>query len=234
MQKKVELGFLIFGVLTIVNLSAEFLRLPNLIFLSKPLLITTIAIVYYLATKLENRFHLYLFLGFVFSIGGDTFLMFVEEDASKQHFFLLGLVSFLITHLFYARAFLALSTKGNGFVEKNKWLIIPFILFLIAYSYYLWDGIPEDLRIPVVIYSTVIVLMAITCLNLKGQINDSIFQLLILAVFLFVCSDSIIGLNKFKGDILQIPYPRLLIMIPYLLCQYLLARAGIKLVSLKL
>ena len=154
--------------------------------------------------------------------------MFVENDAQKEHFFLLGLGSFLITHLFYLLAFLNVPTaKSQGLFSQKKWLLLPFVIYLIGNTFFLWPDIPADLRIAVFVYSSMIIAMTAGAINLKPILNTRTFNLLLLGVGLFVLSDSIIGLNKFKAHQISLPYPRLLIMIPYLLGQYFIAKAGV-------
>ncbi|MGB1217990.1 MAG: lysoplasmalogenase family protein, partial [Saprospiraceae bacterium] len=78
---------------------------------------------------------------------------------------------------------------------------------------------------PVVVYSSVIVVMALACLNLKGRIPMGIFQLLFLGVVFFVISDTLIGINKFKTPIL---YGQSWIMLLYLTGQWLIMEGTIK------
>ena len=70
--------------------------------------------------------------------------------------------------------------------------------------------------------------MAITALNLKTKLPSGIFFILFFGVLLFLFSDSIIALNKFKSNDLQIPYPRVLIMCTYITAQFLIAFSTLK------
>jgi len=228
MQYKNKIWVYIFVVLTVLNLSAEFLDSQMLIYCTKPLLLTVLSVFYFLNTKALTTFTKFILLGFILSIFGDTFLMFVENDADKQHFFLLGLGSFLLTHIFYLFAFLKYESPQEGFIAKNKWIIGIFLAYLVGNTLFLWSDIPPDLRIAVAIYSTAILAMTIAALNMYGKVPNHLFRLLFLGVLLFVISDSIIGLNKFKADEIPLPYPRLLIMIPYLLGQLLIALSTIQ------
>jgi uncharacterized membrane protein YhhN len=49
-----------------------------------------------------------------------------------------------------------------------------------------------------------------------------------LGAILFILSDSVIALNKFKSDDLNIPMPRLIIMVTYILGQFLIVEGVIK------
>jgi len=228
--KNIFLVYIFIG-LSLLNLSAEFINSSMLIYLTKPLLMTVLSVFYFTNTKAQTAFTKFVFLGFILSIFGDTFLMFVENNPDKQMFFLLGLGSFLLTHIFYAIAFAKYPSKVEGFIQKNKWIIGLFLAYLVGNTLFLWADVPADLRIAVMIYSTAIVTMTAIAVNLKGKISDDHFKLLIIGVLLFVISDSIIGLNKFKSHEITLPYPRLLIMVSYLLSQLLIALSTIKITN---
>lgn len=228
MKPKNNIWIVAFVLLSILNLLAEYLGSKNLIYATKPFLMVVLSIYFYLETKISTRYFQYVFIAFIFSFFGDTFLMFVENEPDKAHFFLLGLGSFLFTHLFYLIAFLSIPlAKTKGFLIQKKLLILPFIIYLIGNLLFLLPDINTDLQIPVIVYSSMIIAMTMAALNLKNILSKSIFQTLFIGVVLFVISDSIIGINKFKSATMTIPYPRLMIMIPYLLSQYLIARASI-------
>ena len=215
----------LFVIFSLINIFAEAGQIINLIFATKPLLMIFLSLWFYLETKEKtSRFTRYILGGFVFSFFGDTFLMFNENGVGGEIFFLLGLGSFLITHLFYVAAFLEYRKLEVGFVGKNKWLFLPFALFLLMNTAFLWKGIPIDMKIPVVVYSSAIVAMTMSGLNLKTKISKEIFQILFGGVLLFLISDTFIGINKFHTEL---PFARILIMIPYLLGQYFIAKGGI-------
>ena len=52
-------------------------------------------------------------------------------------------------------------------------------------------------------------------------------EYLIIGVLLFMLSDSLIGLNQFKKEAIQIPFPRLAIMGTYILAQLLIVKGSI-------
>ena len=213
----------LFFILTFVNLAAEFTTSTWLIFATKPLLMVCLSLWFYLHNiSFPSRFRNFILLGFIFSIFGDTFLMFNENGHESQHYFMLGLGSFLFTHVFYLLGFLSLDKEKVGLLRRKLFLILPFLLFLIGNIIFMWPDVPPPLRIAVAIYSTVIVSMAAGCMNLFDLVPSSMFWTLLAGVLLFVLSDSIIGLNKFKQHVFSLPSPRLLIMVPYLLSQYLI------------
>lgn len=225
MKNNSNILLLLFAIFSLANIGGEILHSVNLIFATKPMLMTLLSIWFYLETKEKsNRFTRYILGGFVFSIFGDTLLMFNENGLGEEIFFLLGLGSFLITHLFYVAAFLEYQKEEVGFVAQNKWLFLLFAAFLIMNTTFLWKGIPIDMKIPVVIYSLAIVAMTMSCLNLKTKTLKTAFQILFSGVLLFLISDTFIGINKFHTEL---PYARILIMIPYLLGQYLIGKGAL-------
>lgn len=220
---------LLFFILCLLNLFGEYHYNSTLIFATKPLLLSTLSIHFFLnSTTLPSTFRKAILGGLIASIAGDTFLMFVENKEGYEHFFLLGLGSFLITHLLYLFGFSSFPSQVKGWVAQRPWMLFFFVAYLLANCIFLWPDLPKNLKVPVIVYSTAIVAMTVAALNLKGKILAPAFQLLIAGVLLFVCSDSIIALNKFKSTQLSLPYPRLLIMVTYLVGQYLIVQGCLR------
>ena len=84
------------------------------------------------------------------------------------------------------------------------------------------------MQIPISIYSSVIILMVIAALNWKDYINKQAFKFVFWGALLFMFSDSIIALNKFKS---AIPQAHIWIMSLYLLGQYLIVRGNIEMMQ---
>ena len=222
-----------FGGCTLFNLWAEFNQFTLLIYLSKPLLLTSLALFFYVNTKTHvGRFSWFIFSGLCFSILGDSILMLSENQSQSQHFFIWGLLSFLCTHICYLLAFLDIASLKTGWVRKNLWMALCALTLLFGNIGFLWYDLPIGLKAPVVIYSTVIIMMVLGCFNLKDRIPPSIFKGLLIGVLLFMISDNIIALNKFKSDSFLLFQPRLLIMSTYLLSQYLICTHSLNLSSI--
>ena len=186
-----------------------------------------LAIWFYFQTKNHSSiFRQLILLALFFSWGGDTLLMFVASEG--EHFFLFGLVSFLLTHILYTTAFLKAVPWREGFLWKNKWVVIPFLILFLGFQKYLLPDITEAMRIPVAVYSSVIIVMVLAALNWNNLVDKKAFQLVFFGALLFMFSDSIIALNKFKS---AIPQAHLWIMSLYLLGQYLVAQGGIEIMK---
>ena len=231
-KSKFNFLLILFAILSFINLFAEYTNHVLLIFISKPLLLTMLSLYFYLNTKRnKTKFKRYILLALIFSIIGDTLLMFVENPPAKEEFFLFGLGSFLLTHIFYMLAFINFPNAKKGLIQQNKYMLIFFFIFLIGNIAFLWSGLNKDLKIPVIIYSTAIVAMIASCLNLKGILAKNIFEIILLGAILFLISDSLIGINKFKSDQIHLWQARLLIMLTYLLGQLLITIGTVRAVQ---
>ena len=198
-----------------------------LIFATKPLLMVTLFVWFYLQTKesANSKFRKYLLLSIVFAFGGDTFLMFLPFD---EIFFLLGLGSFLIGQLFYVFAF------SNSIVHSKKPFNKPLgiallIIFLGYYGILMFSLYPylEDFLIPVLVYGIAVCAMGGSAGWRLNKVSRQSFTLVFVGAMLFVLSDTIIAVNQFlyKGNLLN---AQVFIMITYVLAQYLIAKGSVK------
>ena len=212
-------------LLSLLNLYGEYSRAELLIFITKPLLLTTLALWFYQELRpISARFPRYILAGLIFSIGGDVLLMLVENGPKNENFFLLGLGSFLLAQLSYMLGFVSYPEARHGLIARTAWRAWPFGLFLAGMFGILWPGLSGPMRAPVGLYACAIVGMATAAFNLRPLVAGRAFRGLMAGILLFLLSDSLIALNKFRADMASIPYARLLIMATYLLGQYWIAR----------
>jgi len=180
---------------------------------------------YFLATK-EKRTtsHWLIFVGFIFSWSGDVNLMFVHW---QEYFFLLGLVSFLVTHVLYIIAFHKDSNKGGTrrLTQSKPHVAIPIIILYLGLLFLLYDGIENEMKIPVIVYASVITGMVLAAINRFKRVSSSSFQLVFFGAFLFMLSDSMIALNKFYQPF---EWASTGIMTTYITAQYLIAQGTIR------
>lgn len=206
----------IYLIVTVLNLFAGYSHNETLAFYTKPFLMPLLALWFFVQTKIQPSTFRNLILGALFfSWGGDVLLMFVESQG--EHFFLMGLLSFLITHILYATAFFKIVSLKKGFLQKRKWVVIPFLFFYLAFNYYLIPDVAKEMQIPILIYSSVIILMVLAALNWSTFVADITFQLVVTGAIAFMLSDMIIALNKFKSPV---PNAAVWIMVLYLFGQY--------------
>ncbi|MDO8368594.1 MAG: lysoplasmalogenase [Saprospiraceae bacterium] len=212
-----NLPLLAFFTIALLHLFGLTVGNNTLVISTKPLLMPLLG-VWLIATaslRKEQSFLRNTVLGaLVFSTLGDVLLMF-----SEALYFLLGLGSFLLAHVFYITAFSSISDFKNGFLSKNYGWAIPFLAFPALLLIFLWEGIPADMKLPVAAYAGVISLMALSVLNLKGKIADSTFWTLLAGAVLFLISDSLIAIGKFGQPFEGV---RLAVMGTYIGGQFLL------------
>ena len=149
----------------------------------------------------------------VFAWLGDVLLQ-VGSD-----YFTFGLASFLIMQLIYAFVF-AKDWKSNVLtVLLSLATLIGYSLYLINY---LWDFLFGD-KLPVIVYTIAITLMAFTAINRSGQVKG--YSYVVIGVLLFVFSDTVLAVNNF-GPGFQ--YGGLAVMITYVTAQYLIVEGYAK------
>ena len=215
--------YIILGLLEIV---AEYLTNDPLRFATKPLLMPVLIWFYVLSLSgTMSKIHRFMLISFVFSWVGDVALMFVGMN---PNFFLLGLVGFLITHLFYAVAFTHVVDKNAIPLLKQKiWIAIPLAIYFAGLIAVVFPAVEAAMKIPVAIYSIVIATMVLFAINRYGRVSDTSFALVMSGVFLFMFSDSLIALNKFLYKD-KLPFAGVLIMLLYIAGQYLIAKGMLR------
>ncbi len=162
-----------------------------------------------------NRFHSLILVALVFSWIGDITLQLTQFQES---FFLVGLGSFLITQLIYMIAFF--NTPGKNILFFRKvYLLIPIVIFGWGILWLLSEGL-GDMKLPVTVYTMVILSMLLAAINREQKVNRQSFLLVLVGAILFVLSDSMIAINKFTQPF---ELARIAIMSSYITAQYLIA-----------
>ncbi len=154
-----------------------------------------------------DRYSKLISAGLFFCLGGDLLLL-------NEGLFVFGLLSFLIAHVLFMLAFYF---KSNHHHSIGVLGVLSFIGA--SYYYFLLDDL-GDLSIPVFIYIAVIVLMAWRGINLARSHSQQVYKLIGLAVLLFMISDALIAINKFK---MSFELSSILILSTYWLSIYLIA-----------
>ena len=203
----------ILHILSII-LDIDWLRLTT-----KPLLMVFLGLYLYYSVPM-NRFTQLMLIGVAFSMIGDTMLMF----EAKPIYFVIGLGSFLIAHVFYILGMSVFPRFKEGVLIKHWWIAIPVIAYSGLLLRFLLPAL-GDMTIPVVIYSFVILLMGLSAINMFNRTSQEAAQLLMFGAILFIFSDSVIAINKFRYEALQIPFPTLVIMFTYILGQFLIVES---------
>lgn len=178
-----------------------------LFYILKPLTIVLIILFPLLAGSDWFTYKTIIIAGLFFSLTGDVVLMLPKDRI------LVGLIAFLGAHMCYIGAF---SLRIN---EMN-WLPLLPLLGIGVLSAYSFSPNLGRLRIPVYLYIGIILVMFwlawmqfIQETNLEGM-------LIFLGAGLFVISDLIWGISRFKGEL---KFERILILGSYYSAQWLIA-----------
>ena len=231
MQNKSKAILIIYIIIGALQVTGILLKIPPLHQSLKVLLMPVLA--FYLWNRIEgnskNNLFLLSILALAFSYTGDIILMI---PGNNPLFFIGGLVSFLVAHLFYTKLFTTVSPLSKNIINKNPIWIMGIILFLTAFLSYLVPKIDASLKIPVIAYALIICTMLISTLNLKEKIGIRPHNMIVAGAILFVLSDSILAINKFDPTFQGMIFMHALVMITYISAQGFIIY-GIKLNSLK-
>lgn len=209
--------YILFSILYLIVLLSGH---ENLDLFLKPILIPLLGFGVYFHQKFPSKN--ILLTALLFSWIGDVILLFADI---AEIYFILGLVSFLIAHIAYCVLF----NKQNTLeLHINKAL---FIIGSLLIAFYLIGMITVlmphlgELKIPVVIYASVISIMLLFAFNgyLIWKRKGALYIFLGAAVF--VVSDSILAMNKFHAPIYKSSF---FIMLTYLVAQYLIVMGVLK------
>lgn len=185
---------------------------------SKSLLLPLLIIYCYRQTLFsDGLFKAWVFLALLFSWFGDVLLLF---DTGTGPYFLLGLSSFLLAHLFYIFSLHGLRVREK--IGSRIWIMIPVLVY---YALFMWFLNPylEAMKLPVRIYGVVLSFMLLMALHMGYLKEKRIGRLLVAGALLFVVSDSLLAINRFYRPI---PLGAVWIMLTYG-CAQLLLVAGL-------
>ncbi len=201
-----KLPLIAFIIFSLIDFFGIYLEKQWMIYLAKPMLMTTLFGYYYLNKKSDNLFFV---LGLLFSLFGDLFLL-----GSGELYFILGLIFFLIAHVFYIIMVfkILLEIKLKDFMIAG----IPYLLLFLILINVLYDGL-GSMKIPVIIYAMTISFLGVVSLLLFLQSRTKTSLLLLFGVLIFITSDTILALNLFYEK--QSFYP-ILIMTTYVMAQF--------------
>ncbi len=156
-----------------------------------------------------TRFDKLLIAALVFSLGGDVFLML------PGNFFIPGLASFLVAHLFY----LTLFRQGQRWFPSHRALVAVPAVGAIMYAI-VWGGLTDPvLKIAVAAYVSVISLMAAQAIGRATVLGDASARWVAIGTCVFMVSDSLIAINKF---VQPVPLASLWILATYYCAQLLI------------
>jgi uncharacterized membrane protein YhhN len=191
--------------------------------ITKSLLMPTLLVYFITSGIKKSNIYWLVISALAMSWLGDILLIFQNQ---KPIFFIAGLLSFLIAHLIYTYLY----SKAKWDIPVNPLLRSQklrhgLILSLtgLALVYILLPGL-GDMKVPVMVYAAVLVTMVISALLRYGYTSMKSFGLVFGGAILFMISDSLLAIDKFREPI---PLSGVWIMLTYCLAQFLIVE-GIK------
>ena len=211
-----KIALILFIIVSVGELLSTVAQLQNLHMICKPLIMVSLC-VYYLLSAGDNRSAVVI-LAIVFSLAGDVSLMF---DSLDPTYFMVGLVSFLISHIFYIVAYRQHQndddTDALHGIQKLR-AAFPIVLAGTGLVVILYPTL-GDLKFPVMIYALVLVVMVLNGLFRLGRTNNKSFMLVLIGAMLFMVSDSLLAINKFFTPL---SHSGLLVMSTYISAQFMI------------
>jgi len=207
-------------IILAADLTAVFLNKESLRYFTKPLIVIAL-IIYFISQTffVQSGLKKWILLALIFSLGGDIFLLFESKDPV---FFLLGLTSFLIAHIFYIVFFHLIRIREN--IAGNILLLLVVVVYYTALMTILSPYL-ESLKLPVRIYGVVISFMLLLALHTGFITNKKARLMMITGAVLFIISDSLLALNKFYAPF---DYAGIGVMLTYGLAQLFIVDGAIK------
>ena len=198
----------IFGVITaVLAIWGEYKPTRTQVYIFKPLTTILIIGIALLGVSPNALYKTLIIVGLVFCLGGDVFLMLPAK------YFIMGLVRFLIGHIFYIAAF---ATDG-GFALS--WWLLPLIVYG-AIMYSILHPHLGKMRGLVIAYLLVILTMAWQALTRWSGLQTTSGMLAAVGALTFVVSDSALALDRFREKFRS---ARVIVLTTYWLAQWLIA-----------
>jgi uncharacterized membrane protein YhhN len=193
-----------------LTISAEYHGTQRIVYLCKPLTTVCLILLALLPKYPVAPFYRYMIVaGLVCSLAGDVFLMLPADK------FIQGLISFLVAHLCYIAAFVWMGAR----VPAHVWAGLPLLFYGGLMLWLLWPSLGK-MKAPVIVYMLVILLMGWTALSSYFETKQSGSVLAAFGAFLFIASDSLLAVNRFR---VKFRLAQLLILATYFTAQWLIA-----------
>ena len=178
-----------YAVVAVLAMTAIFFAqqdFQSVFWVLKPL--TTVAVLFIpllYGVSINRKYFRRLIAALALCLLGDILLL-------NPEWFVFGLAAFFIAHIFYIFAFISY----RGLFLKPLSFIVLLIIGTSVYAM-LFDGLGE-LKIPVALYVVCLVVMCWQAIGLYDRYQNRRFRFVMVGSFLFLISDAILALNKFK------------------------------------
>ena len=212
---ELALGFLVVASATCC-IASHYLERQRLLWITKPLtMLFVIALAVRPSMSTSDAYQGLLLMGLLFSLAGDVFLMLPSDR------FIAGLGSFFIGHICYVAAF-GIDVGATTAFTRDPAVFLFFLTLGAAVYAYLWPSL-GDMKIPVALYVVAIAVMAwqATARWLDvGPAGEPGTLLACIGAALFVVSDSVLAVNRFRRPFAS---AQAVVLGTYFLAQYLIA-----------
>lgn len=205
----------LFWLFVIIDLLSIAFNKSQIHYLMKPLLMPVLILLVLSSKHHSNKG--WIIAGLFFSFIGDVMLLFEYKGSL---FFILGLASFLLTHICYIIWFLNIQSSQQSMLSKQPWLAAIVVAYCVGLVYILYPGL-GDLKVPVMIYAVVIGCMLLCSMHVFYKVSPDANWYLLAGALLFVVSDSILAISKFLSPFLM---SNVLIMLTYCAAQFFIVK----------
>ncbi len=186
-------------------------------FYSKPLIILSLGLYFFQISRavFNTLLARATLSALIFSWLGDILLLW-------DSLFIYGLGAFLVAHVCYIIAFKVAQKAPESLFHHNFiktfFINLP-IYFVAAFLYYLINSNLGGYKLPVIVYTIVIVSMLTTARERFGKCNPASFWQVFIGASLFFISDSVIAIDRFY---FSFPEAKVIIMGTYATGQLLI------------
>jgi uncharacterized membrane protein YhhN len=157
------------------------------------LLFLAVGITAFLAAPGNASYAWFILAALMMGLIGDLLLVFSD----KLKFFIAGLAAFLVGQLIYTAAF----AKYGGFMIYDALIFIALVVFLVIANAKLKLELGR-MKKPVAVYAIIISAMFTMAVSLsyKGAFGTAATALIVSGAVLFLASDAVLALVRFKKD----------------------------------
>ncbi len=209
-----------FFIVLVADLISIYIKNEPAGYVFKPLLIPAIAGYFIFHTGINNTvLKKWIIAALIFSWMGDVLLLFQDRN---EIFFLSGLASFLLAHIFYIIFFHQVRLREK--VKSNPWLLVVVVIYYAALISWLSPYL-GNMKFPVRIYGIVICIMFMLALHTLSIKNKIAGRWMVTGALFFIISDSVLAVNKFYQPF---EMAGIIIILSYGLAQLFIVHGAIK------
>lgn len=199
----------------ILFICSDYFKCNEIRIATKPLLAILLILYGCVESDKKNAIFFLMIFALFFSCSGDIFLLLENKNPI---WFMFGLSSFLIAHVFYISLFIQIKKINQPYKKLNLTISVIVIAYTIC-LFLLLNPTLGNLKIPVLVYATALSVMLIASLHAFDLSNQTAGRLCATGALLFLTSDSLLAINKFYTPVAKAD---LLIMSTYASAQLLI------------